>query len=307
MKTLVAIPCFNEEIAIGSIVLKTRRYVDYVLVIDDGSTDDTAKVAKSAGAAVVLHGANNGKGGAIKTSLRYAIEHGFDSLVLLDGDGQHDPGEIPQLLEPISDGTADLVIGFRSLDQMPLYRRFGRAVLDFMTGVGGATTDSQSGFRVLNRKAIELLDGALDKDGFSIESEMVHAAYDLHLRIAEVQIQCKYGDFDTSTKNPVSHGIGVLGWLVSAISERRPLFFFGATGATFTIIGLLVGARVLYIVNAGGGVAMGSALMSVLFVVIGVFSVFTGLILNVIGKMGMKSWWNDEHAMGNIISGWMRR
>ncbi|MEA1870526.1 MAG: glycosyltransferase family 2 protein, partial [Euryarchaeota archaeon] len=105
--------------------MKARKYVDEVLVVDDGSTDDTVEVAEAAGAVVVSHGVNRGKGRAVKTSPGYAAEHGFDALVLLDGDGQHDPGEIPGLLEPISNDDADLVIGFRAFGQMPFYRRFG--------------------------------------------------------------------------------------------------------------------------------------------------------------------------------------
>ena len=114
---------------------------------------------------------------------------GLDALVLLDGDGQHDPGEIPGLLEPLSNDTADLVIGFRSFGQMPVYRRFGRAVLDHVTGAGGAVTDSQLGFRALNRKAALSLAGTLKKDDFSIESEMMRRSHDLNLRMAEVQVR----------------------------------------------------------------------------------------------------------------------
>ena len=162
-------------------------------------------------AVVVSHGVNMGKGSAVKTLLGYAAEHGFEALVLLDGDGQHDPGEISGLLEPISNDAADLVIGFRSFGQVPFYRRFGRAVLDLVTCAGGAVTDSQSGFRALNRKAALLLAGTLKKDDFSIESEMMRCSHDLNLRVAEVQIRCRYGDFDTSAKNPVSQGVGVRG------------------------------------------------------------------------------------------------
>ena len=89
--------------------------------------------------------------------------------------------------------------------------RFGRAALDYITGAGGAVTDSQSGFRALNRKAALLLAGTLKKDDFSIESEMMRCSHDLNLRMAEVRIRCRYGDFDTSAKNLVSHGLGVLG------------------------------------------------------------------------------------------------
>jgi glycosyltransferase involved in cell wall biosynthesis len=174
-------------------------------------TDHTLPPQGEAGAVVVSHGVNKGKGSAVRTSLGYAVEHGFDALVLLDGDGQHDPGEIPSLLEPILNDAADLVIGFRSFGQMPFYRRFGRVVLDHVTGAGGTVTDSQSGFRALNKKATLMLAGTLKVDDFSIESEMMRCSHDLNLRMAEVQIQCRYGDFGTSAKNPVSHGVGVLG------------------------------------------------------------------------------------------------
>ena len=89
-------------------------------------------------------------------------EHGFDTLVLLDGDGQHDPNEIPKLLVPLTKDAADIVIGFRSFGQMPAYRRVGRTVLDHATG--GPVRDSQCGFRALNRRAIELLAGTLVKE-----------------------------------------------------------------------------------------------------------------------------------------------
>jgi glycosyltransferase involved in cell wall biosynthesis len=216
MKTIAAIPCYNEGLAIGSVVLKARCHVDEVLVVDDGSIDDTVEVAEAAGATVVAHDENKGKGRAVKNALRYAVEHSFDTLVLLDGDGQHDPNEIPKLLVPITNDVADIVIGFRSFGQMPTYRRLGRKVLDHATG--SPVRDSQCGFRALNRKAIELLSGTLVKDDFAVESEMVRTAHEQQLRLADVQINCKYGDFKTSTKNPVAHGFGVLNSLIGAIT-----------------------------------------------------------------------------------------
>ena len=160
-------------------------------------------------------------------------------------DGQHDPGEIPGLLEPISNDAADLVIGFRSFGQMPVYRRFGRAVLDCVTGAGGAVTDSQSGFRALNRKAVELLAGTLKKDDFSIESEMMRCSRDLNLRMTEVRIQCRYGDFDTSAKNPVSHGRGCSGSVIRIIAEKRPLLYIGVPGFISCLVGVFFGIRLL--------------------------------------------------------------
>jgi glycosyltransferase involved in cell wall biosynthesis len=287
MKTLAAIPCHNEGLAIGSVVLKARKNVDVVLVVDDGSTDDTVEVATAAGAAVVSHGVNKGKGRAVKTSLRYAVEHGFDALVLLDGDGQHNPDEIPQLIEPIANDAADLVIGFRSFSQMPFYRRFGRVVLDYVTGAGGVVTDSQCGFRALNRKAIELMEGKLNKDDFSIESEMVRAANDrsLSLRTTEVQILCRYGDFDTSTKNPVSHGVGVLNSVIGLIAEKRPLLYIGGPGLVLIMIGFFFGLRLLQLYNQEAYFSMPFTMLAGFFIIVGTLAVFMGLVLNAILRL----------------------
>ena len=111
--------------------------------------------------------------------------------MLLDGDGQHNPNEIPLLIEPIANDSADFVIGFRQLKQMPVYRRIGRSVLDHTTGLGNSVTDSQSGFRALNRKTIDVFQRTLAKDDFAIQSSRrccVELAHDEQLRLAEVTI-----------------------------------------------------------------------------------------------------------------------
>jgi glycosyltransferase involved in cell wall biosynthesis len=102
MKTIAAIPCYNEGLAIGSIVLKARRHVDEVIVVDGGSTDDTVEVAKEAGAVLVSQDMKLGKGAGVKTSLRYIIEHGFDAFVLLEGDGTNNPDNIPELINCVN-------------------------------------------------------------------------------------------------------------------------------------------------------------------------------------------------------------
>jgi glycosyltransferase involved in cell wall biosynthesis len=149
-------------------MLKARRHVDDVLVVDDGSSDATTEIAKAAGAQVLRHETNKGKGAAVKSALNYAAANSFDALVFLDGDGQHDPDQIPQLLQPILDGTADIVIGYRDFKQMPRYRRVGRFVLDYTTAANKLTNDSQSGFRALNQNAIAALNANhLQANGFS--------------------------------------------------------------------------------------------------------------------------------------------
>jgi glycosyltransferase involved in cell wall biosynthesis len=161
MKILVAIPCYNEGLAIESVALKASRYVDEVLVVDDGSTDDTVEVAEATGATVVAHDGNRGYGAAIRSCFNYAKQQNADIMIILDGDGQHDPSKIPDFVfEALTTTGADVVIGSRFLEKnntIPRYRIAGLKVLNLSTRVAGniKTTDSQSGYRAYGRKAIE--------------------------------------------------------------------------------------------------------------------------------------------------------
>lgn len=211
MKSIVLIPAFNEEVAIGSIIDKSLKYVDDALVIDDGSSDNTSKIAISHGAKVITNKTNQGKGVALKKGFNAVKD--YDVVVTIDGDGQHNPDEIPAIIKPILDGTADLVNGSRYLDgfeeNTPAYRRVGQRVLDIATNIscGIHVTDSQSGFRAFSKKAVGCF--RFRDTGFGIESEMLADAADNNLEILEVPITVRY-DVDGSTKNPVSHGVGVL-------------------------------------------------------------------------------------------------
>ena len=256
-------------------------------MVDDGSTDDTVEVAAAAGAVIVSHGVNEGYGAAIRSCLNYAKGDGFDVMVILDGDGQHDPSYIPDFVKAMKTGKADIVIGSRFLEKnktIPRYRIVGMKVLNMFTQFVGnmKTTDSQSGYRAYSRRAIEKI--RVTNPDMGAGSEILTQSKNLKLKLVEIPITVRYDIGGTSSKNPWRHGFGVLGGLIRVISENRPLLFFGVAGAVFTIIGLILGAEVLYIANMGRGVAVGSALVSVLFIIIGVFSVFTGLILNAIRK-----------------------
>jgi glycosyltransferase involved in cell wall biosynthesis len=257
--------------------------------VDDGSVDQTSKLATRAGAVVLRHETNKGKTAAVQTIIKEAIRRNADVLVLLDSDGQHDPDEIPVLIKPISEDGYDLAAGSRKLEgskskgKRPFIRPLGQFVLKI--GLDTITRkrygDPECGFRALSRRAMAVMD--FKGKGFSVEAEMIRLVEKHGLKTIEVPITEIYVE-DGSTLNPWRHGFGNLGTIIAWISEKRPLFFFGVAGAVFAIIGLILGANVLYIANMGRGIAVGSALVSMLFISIGVFSMFTGLILNAIGK-----------------------
>ena len=281
---LAGIAAYNEARYIGSIVLQARQYADEVIVVDDGSKDNTARVAELAGATIMRHDENRGKGTAIQSILAEAKKRNPDVLVLLDADSQHDPNEIPTLIKPILEGF-DLVIGSREAqkDKTPRYRRIGQKVLLRSTRLASKTniSDSESGFRALSPKAIKKLD--LKARGFAIESEMITSAADKNLKITEVPISNIY-TMDGSTLNPIRHGIDVFSQIIAMISQRRPLFFFGLAGGILLVGGLVMGIRVINITATTGNLAIGSTILTALFIIAGISSIFTGIILNALNR-----------------------
>jgi glycosyltransferase involved in cell wall biosynthesis len=211
-KIVVAIPCFNTEGSIGDVVSKTKKYVDDVIVVDDGSTDSTSETAQAAGAKVIKHKTNQGAGAATKTAFEAAKRSHADILVTLDGDGQHNPDEIPQLLAPILNEEADLVIGSRflhpNLHQIPKYRKFGISVITFLYNLGSKVrvSDSQCCFRAQNRKLIEAV--KITEAGFGFSVQVLIQARKKGFTIKEVPVSCVYHS-QSSTLNPITHGLGV--------------------------------------------------------------------------------------------------
>ena len=283
-KIIAAIPAYNEEKYIGTVVLKTRQYVGEVIVVDDGSTDQTGNVARLAGAIVIQHERNKGYGASVQALLAEVKKRNPNILVLLDADSQHNPDEIPSLIRAILDGY-DLIIGSRvqQSSNIPRYRRIGQRVLSYFCRIlsGEKVADSECGLRAFSSKAIAEL--KLAQNGMAISAEMIAAAAERGLKIKEVPISAIYTK-DGSTLNPLVHGLGNLVAIITMISERRPLLLFGLVGFILIMAGLIAGTRVLYTVSTGGGIATGTALLSILFLIIGMFSVFTGIILNVLAK-----------------------
>ncbi len=281
-KTLAAIPAYNEEIALGSVVLKARDHVDEVLVVDDGSEDNTSRVASMAMATLLSHRKNLGKGAAIRTAFDYARRNGHEVLVLLDGDGQHDSDDIPALMKPVLDGEADIVLGQRwgKTNGMPTHRRAGKRVLDYTTAAfTGHLTDSQCGFRAFSRKAVDTLNP--HSTGFGAESEILVQAKEAGLKVVEVPIRSRY-DVEGSTLRPMQHGYRVVDSLLRIIARRHPLFFFGVPGVVFFLIGIILGSYTLQIYNETGAFAVGYALLVTILLILGGLGVLAGVLLNIL-------------------------
>ncbi|MCZ7402999.1 MAG: glycosyltransferase family 2 protein [Candidatus Methanoperedens sp.] len=208
-------PAFNEQKSIGSVVLFAKKYVDEVIVVDDGSTDRTSEIATLAGAKVKRLPFNEGKGAALKVGFEGASR--ADIIITLDGDGQHDPEEIPKLMEPIIKGESDFVIGSRYINgnrrNTPLYRRAGQILFDWITNkiCRLHIRDTQSGFRAFSKYAVPVF--SFRQKGMVIESEMLMDASRAYLRINEVEIAVKYVE-DKLTLNLILKGLNILSGLI---------------------------------------------------------------------------------------------
>ena len=196
MKIIVGIPAFNEEKNIASIITKLSTIADTILVCDDGSTDLTATIAKKIGAVVIKHGKNLGYGAAIRSLFLKAKDLDGDVLVTFDADGQHRIDDIKNVIKPIVNQEADLVIGSRFLDEsekeVPQYRKVGIKVITKITNasIKKQLTDSQSGFRAYSRKIISELNPS--ETGMGVSTEILIKASSKNFRIVEVPIKIIY-------------------------------------------------------------------------------------------------------------------
>jgi len=203
-RTLVLIPAHNEGPRIGAVAAAARAHLP-VLVIDDGSADDTAARAGEAGAEVLRLTPNRGKGAALRAGFRRALDEGYDGALTLDGDGQHDPREIPLFLDACRRAPQDLVIGARSFRQMPWVRRLSNTIgrWSLSWALGRPVRDNQSGYRWISRRLMaELLDSR--ESGFEFEVEMLVICVRRGWALDWVPIRTIYGD-QASHIRPLHH------------------------------------------------------------------------------------------------------
>ena len=275
MPILVCIPAFNEGKVIDNVIKDCLKFSDKVVVCDDGSIDNTYEVADAAGAEVIRHEKNIGKGEALRSLFKFACHSNYDTIVTIDGDGQFLPEEIPKLVKNIEENKSDVVVGYRfnNTKDMPEYRKFGNKMLDRMTNMVEelSVRDTQSGFRAYSKKVIENIDFKMK--GFGSDAEILIDATKKGFRISEEKITVIYDTgAKTSTKNPISHTGEVISSLLEITAIRSPLKFIGMPGIILMFVGIYFIINVAITFNDIG-------YFSIPFTLIGATCLALGLIL----------------------------
>jgi hypothetical protein len=246
---VVGIPAYNAVGTVGDVVRQAKRYADVVVVVDDGSADDTAKAARDAGALVVEHTRNRGYGGALKTVFKEADRLDAQHLVVLDADGQHDTTDIPRLVEKQADSGASIVVGSRyvgeSRTRLPPVRRIGLGVINVLTNFSLGRVrprdfvhDTQSGYRAYDREAIESLAADPDiGDRMGASTDIIYHAHRRGYDIAEVGTTISYEVEHGSTLNPIAHGYDLVRNIFYTLTVVHPFKTLGVVGAVLASLG----------------------------------------------------------------------
>jgi glycosyltransferase involved in cell wall biosynthesis len=263
--------------------------VDKVIVCDDGSSDLTGEIAKELGAVVITHATNSGKGTAIRDLFHEAKRMDADVIVTIDGDGQHDPAEIPSLVKPIIKDGVDIVVGSRSLgkNDIPTHRKLGGEILDSLTNMASRSnvSDTQSGFRAYSRRALNLLEVKELKMG--VDSQLLIDAFDKGLKVVEVPIGVYYGS-DSSTRNPIRHGVDVIAAVIRTVTERRPLIYLGVPGLVAFAIGLALSSMIVGYYNIEHYFSLPLAVLALGWIMVGLVLAIAAMILDAMNNFARR-------------------
>ena len=291
MPILVCIPAFNEGKVIDNVIKDCLKFSDKVVVCDDGSIDNTYEVADAAGAEVIRHEKNIGKGEALRSLFKFACHSNYDTIVTIDGDGQFLPEEIPKLVKNIEENKSDIVVGYRfnNTRDMPEYRKFGNKMLDRMTNMVEelSVRDTQSGFRAYSRKVIDDIDFKMK--GFGADAEILIDAAKKGYRLSEEKITVIYDTgTKTSTKNPISHTGEVISSLVEITAVRSPLKFMGIPGIILMIAGLYFTINVAVTFSEIGYFSVPFTLIGATCLALGLILFLMSILLFSISKRSLK-------------------
>ena len=287
MKIIVTIPAYNEEDTIGSVINNIKavmdsRYDDYeIIVINDGSTDNTEKIAKKAGASVYSHQKNYGLAETFRTELKTCLKLKADVIVHIDADGQYSAKDIPLLLEKIKEGY-DLVLGSRfmgKIEYMPIIKRMGNKAFSRVISRITRTeiSDAQTGFRAFSKEVAEKINLI---SGHTYTQEQIIKAVREKFRIAEVPVYfAKRKDKSRLISNPFEYAARAWINIFRIYRDYEPLKFFGSIGFTLTILGILLGFFITYTFITTGNVGgTPRVILSMLLILVGIQIVLFGFL-----------------------------
>ena len=202
MKTCLLLPAYNESSTIGPIIKDAGLFIGRIMVIDDGSSDNTADVARAHGAIVLKHARNRGKGRALRTGFDYALQKGYELIATMDGDGQHDPMDLPRFFDHFRRTRPDILVGgrFKERSRMPLHRRLNNWLVSNVGSAlcGQRVPDFQSGYRLVKAEVLKSV--RLETERYETESELLIKAGRLGFRIESTPIITIYGDEVSNVK-----------------------------------------------------------------------------------------------------------
>jgi glycosyltransferase involved in cell wall biosynthesis len=288
-KTIALIPAYNEQDTIADVIHQTKRFVDKVLVINDGSIDFTKQVAEQAGAEVLDNIVNRGLGETMKIGYKEVLNHDADIIVQLDADGQYLAEEIPLLIQPILENKADLVLGSRFENiqyKMPLLKKFGNKMFSSVIRVltGADVVDGQTGFRAMRR---EVLETSMPDNKYTYTQEMIIKAAKEGWRIKSVPIT--FGERIAGESRLISHPLSYAwrSWIIiiRTIRDYHPLSFFGLPGLLLVLIGFVLGVSLVYKYQITGAIGRTPSIMlTALLIIVGVQMIFLGLLADMMRK-----------------------
>ena len=291
---IAIIPAYNESRNIGKIIAETSKYVTIIIVVDDGSEDNTAELAMSKNTKVIRTRRNMGKGTALKRGLVECLKYNPDIIVTLDADGQHDPADIPKLLEPIKNGEADIVIGSRcdnnSLSEIPMVRGFGLSFINFVNRslMKSTIKDSQSGFRAYAKSILSMISN-YNSTGYGVETEQLATAELYGFHIVEVPVTIRYrGLENTSKKNSILVGANIISTIFRIVVERRPLLFFGLAGIILFGASVITTSEMLILFNETRYFSIPLALITLGFAIMGTLLILISFLFHTLKRIREK-------------------
>lgn len=287
---IACIPAYNEERTIAKTILQVQKFVDCIIVADDGSSDMTASIAEGLGATVIRNG-HGGKGSALRSAFEFAQKLNAEIIVTLDADGQHDPSEIPALVKPIQEEKAEMTVGSRymqdSKTDLPPYRRFGLKIVNSLNrkSCNNIVKDTQCGFRAFSMKALNVIQRC-ESNGFGVEAEQLSLVSKSGMKVEEVPVTVSYrGLGKTSKRHPLAHGSEIILSTIRLLVDQRPLSMLGLPGALFVLTGLITGAYVLWDFNLSSSFLLPLALVSIGSLCMGTLLSVSSIMLFAIAKL----------------------